>query len=156
MRSSKTTPLGLYLSPSAAHQALKDNPEIDVRDPIEITFVGHPAGLDKIIPFRVASHKIDKKTGQYRMISNPKVIADFEALLKHKKKTKDDPLFLSCRSGSRSVAVARLLIKKGFSNIWNLTEGFEGDKNTNGVRSKNGWSNAGLPWNYKLEKGVAW
>ncbi len=159
LRESKQTPLGLYLTPRAAHRALLDNPEIlfvDVRDPIEITFVGHPANLDKIIPLRTATHAVSETSGQYKMVTNRRLIADFERLLAEKGKTKSDPLFVTCRSGSRSAGAARKLIQAGFTNVWNLTEGFEGDKDSNGVRTRNGWRNAGLPWGYKLGKGVAW
>jgi len=157
--SSKTTPLGLYLTPKAAHQALLDNADIifvDVRDPIEITFVGHPEGLDKIIPLHLASHEVDPESGQYRMVDNPGFLDDFTRFLTSKSVTKDHPIFIICRSGNRSATAARLLIKEGYTNVWNLTEGFEGDKNPEGVRALNGWRNAGLPWRYKLAKGVAW
>lgn len=159
LRSSKTTPLGLYLSPKAAHKAISENSEImfvDVRDPIEITFVGHPVGLSKIIPLRTASHEVNSDTGQYAMVENPNVLSEFDALLKENSKTKADPIFITCRSGSRSAVAARMLIAAGYTNVWNLTEGFEGDKSPDGSRSANGWRNAGLPWGYKLGKGVAW
>jgi len=157
--SSKTTPLGLYLTPKAAHQALLDNPDIifvDVRDPIEITFVGHPEGLDKIIPLHLASHEVDPESGQYRMVDNPGFLDDFTRFLTSKSVMKDHPIFIICRSGNRSATAARLLIKAEYTNVWNLTEGFEGDKTPEGVRALNGWRNAGLPWSYKLAKGVAW
>lgn len=156
---SRQTPLGLYLTPSEAHKALVATPDIlfvDVRDPIEVTFVGHPSGLDKIIPLRVASHQVDPATGQYVMLKNPNVLAEFEALVAARGTGKDHPIFVTCRSGSRSAAAARMLIKAGYTNVWNLIEGFEGDKNANGSRAVNGWRNAGLPWGYRLPKGVAW
>lgn len=159
LKASKTTPLGLYLSPTAAHQAMVQDPEIlfvDVRDPIEITFVGHPQGLDKIIPLNVATHAVHPQSGQYQMAANPNVVAEFEALFRSKGKSQSAPLFVTCRSGSRSATAARLLIKAGFTNVWNLTEGFEGDKNGDGARAVNGWRNRGLPWGYKLAEGVAW
>ena len=129
---------------------------VDVRDPIEITVVGHPAGLSKVIPLRTATHVVDPKTGQYVMAANKSVLADFDALLAAKGKSKADTVFVTCRSGSRSASIARMLIGNGYSDVWNLTEGFEGDKARDGSRSKNGWRNAGLPWGYTLEKGVAW
>ena len=159
LKTSKTTPLGLYLSPTAAHRAKVQDPEIlfvDVRDPIEIMFVGHPAGLDKIIPLNVATHQVNPQNGQYQMARNPHVVAEFEALLRSKGKSKSAPLFVTCRSGSRSAAAARMLVEAGFTNVWNLTEGFEGDKDAQGVRAVNGWRNRGLPWGYQLAPGVAW
>ena len=155
----KTTPLGLYLSPEAAHRALQANPEIlfvDVRDPIEITFVGHPGGLDKIIPIRTATHEVITKSGQYKMVTNPRFFEDFAALFEAKGAEKDHPLFVTCRSGSRSAAAVRRLMDAGYTNVWNLTEGFEGDMNADGTRAVNGWRNAGLPWGYRLAEGVAW
>lgn len=155
----KTTPLGLYLTSTAAHDALTAEPEIlfvDVRDPIEITFVGHPKGLDKIVPLRVITHQVDPNSGQYAAATNPNVVAEFNTLFRAKGKSKSDPLFVTCRSGSRSAVAVRLLVEAGYKNVWNLIEGFEGDRDENGVRSRNGWRNAGLPWSYKLEKGVAW
>ena len=157
--SSRQTPLGLYLRPQDAHAAMRSNPAIlfvDVRDPIEITFVGHPDGLDKIIPLRVASHDVNPESGQYRMVDNPNVLGDFAALLAYTDKTKSSPIFVTCRSGSRSAAAARMLIEDGYTNVWNLVEGFEGDKDADGARALNGWRNAGMPWGYRLGEGVAW
>ena len=45
----KSTTLGLYLSPGDVASALRVGPSIlfiDVRDPIEIYFVGHPVSID--------------------------------------------------------------------------------------------------------------
>ncbi|NVO54183.1 rhodanese [Rhodobacteraceae bacterium B1Z28] len=153
------TPLGLYLAPGEAHAALRGDPEIlfvDVRDPIEISFVGHPAGLDKIIPLGIVTHQIDPNSGQYRMANNPNVVAEFDDLLASKGKSRDAAIFVTCRSGARSAVATRMLSAAGYSNVWNLIEGFEGDKDANGVRALNGWRNAGLPWGYHLEPGVAW
>lgn len=153
------TPLGLYLTPVQAHSALENNPEVlfvDVRDPVEISFVGHPAGLDKIVPLAVVTHQIDPVTSQYRMANNPNLVAEFDALLRQKGKTKQDPVFVTCRSGARSAVAVRLLAQAGYTNVWNLIEGFEGDKDALGVRAVNGWRNAGLPWGYRLNPGVAW
>ena len=159
LRQSKTTPLGLYLSPTAAHAAMQADPSIllvDVRDPIEITFVGHPAGLSRIVPLRLATHSVDPESGQYRMRDNPNVVAEFDALLAERGVGRDHPVFVTCRSGSRSASAARMLIDAGYSAVWNLTEGFEGDRAEDGTRRLNGWRNAGLPWGYRLEPGVAW
>lgn len=159
LRGSQTTPLSLYLSPRAAHDALQADPDIlfiDVRDPIEITYVGHPQGLTKIIPLNLATHQVNPETGQYRVERNEALLRDFDALLAAKNKTKSDPIFVTCRSGSRSATAARVLIDAGYTNVWNLTEGFEGGKSDTGVRAVNGWRNAGLPWGYALGAGVAW
>ena len=54
----KITPLGLYLTPADAHKAIQADPGIvfiDVRDPIEISYVGHAEGTDAIVPLRIAT-----------------------------------------------------------------------------------------------------
>lgn len=156
---SRSTPLGLYLSPKAAHKALKDNPKIvfiDVRDPIEVAFVGHAVGTDKNIPLAIASHEFAPELGRYKMKANPNLLLEVKALLERDGLTKKDPIFVACRSGGRSGKVARKLIKAGYTNVWNLVEGFEGDKNEDGAREVNGWRNADLPWTYKISESMAW
>lgn len=156
---SKKTPLGLYLTPVAAHRALTEKPEIlfiDVRDPIEITFVGHAEGVDKIIPVGLATREVNPETGQYRMTANNTFVANVDEFVAEQGKTKSDPIFVSCRSGSRSAVAARMLIDAGYTNVWNIVEGFEGDRKPDGTRTLNGWRNAGLPWGYKLAPGLAW
>ncbi|ANQ83884.1 rhodanese-like domain-containing protein [Azoarcus olearius] len=52
-----------------------------------------------------------------------------------------------CRSGARSDAAARAAKSAGFTNCYNVLEGFEGDKDANGQRNRiGGWRHAGLPW----------
>ncbi|MGB5809389.1 MAG: rhodanese-like domain-containing protein [Polyangiales bacterium] len=153
------TQLGLYLTPAAAHRALTEDPDIlfiDVRDPIEITFVGHAEGVDKIIPVGLATREVDPETGQYRMAANKEFVANVDAFVAERGKAKSDPIFVSCRSGSRSGVAARMLIDAGYTNVWNIIEGFEGDRGPDGTRALNGWRNAGLPWGYKLAPGLAW
>ncbi len=55
-------------------------------------------------------------------------------------------LFL-CRSGGRADAAARLASEAGYSNCYNVLEGFEGDRDARGQRNHiGGWRHAGLPW----------
>ncbi len=159
LKDAKTTPLGLYLKPAGAHRALTENPDIlfiDVRDPIEVTFVGHAPQIDKIIPVGLATREVDPETDQYRMVLNDDFVADVDAFVAGQGKTKSDPIFVSCRSGSRSAVAAHKLAEAGYTNVWNIVEGFEGDRAPDGTLTLNGWRNAGLPWTYKLAPGVAW
>lgn len=157
---SKTTSLGLYLSPKDAAAALAADPSIvflDVRDPIEVAFVGHAEGVDANVPVATFSHRFDPKANDYAPVQNPNFVAEAEAALARLGRTKADPVFVICRSGGRSAAAAEKLAKAGFANVWNLTEGFEGDLNKEtGERTLNGWRNAGLPWTYKLTAEAAW
>ncbi|WP_206455474.1 rhodanese-like domain-containing protein [Aurantimonas marina] len=156
----KTTPLGLYLTPEDAHAALTEEPDvvfIDVRDPLEINFVGNAEGTDANVPLAFATHDFDPKRGGYAMARNPNFIAGVDAVMAREGRDKDDPVFVMCRSGGRSAAAAAALAKSGYSNVWSIVEGFEGDTNKkNGRRDVNGWQNAGLPWSYKLDAGMAW
>ena len=157
---SRQTPFGLYLTPSDAYAALSEKPSIvliDVRDPVEISFVGHPKTMDSNIPLRTVNDEFNPKSGTYKMKSNTGFVADVDALMKRLGKSKSSTIIVSCRSGPRSAVAARLLHAAGYENVWNQVEGFEGsfDSKT-GARSKNGWRNAGLPWKYKIGKGENW
>ena len=52
-----------------------------------------------------------------------------------------------CRSGVRSIGAASAAIEAGYTNCYNILEGFEGDKDAHGRRGHiGGWRKAGLPW----------
>jgi len=52
-----------------------------------------------------------------------------------------------CRSGARSNNAARVAADNGYTESYNVLEGFEGDKDANGQRSRiGGWRKSGLPW----------
>ena len=55
-------------------------------------------------------------------------------------------LFL-CRSGARSNAAATAATTLGYSNCFNISDGFEGDLDANHHRGMiNGWRASNLPW----------
>jgi rhodanese-related sulfurtransferase len=57
------------------------------------------------------------------------------------------PVLLICRSGKRSLEAGIALINEGFSDIYNISEGFEGELDEHHHRSTlGGWRNVGLPW----------
>ena len=52
-----------------------------------------------------------------------------------------------CRTGGRSHNAAVVAQQLGYSNAYNMLEGFEGE--ANGLKQRtmiNGWKHAGLPW----------
>lgn len=52
-----------------------------------------------------------------------------------------------CRSGGRSHHAAIAASQAGYQACYNVLEGFEGDKDSDGHRNtKGGWRKAGLPW----------
>jgi rhodanese-related sulfurtransferase len=60
---------------------------------------------------------------------------------------KDDVLLFLCRSGVRSRHAAKLATELGYTNAFDILEGFEGDKDSEGHRQQvGGWCKAGLPW----------
>jgi rhodanese-related sulfurtransferase len=63
---------------------------------------------------------------------------------------KEAPVMFICRSGVRSHYAATAAAAAGYSQAFNVLEGFEGNKDAQGHRnSVGGWRFAGLPW-YQL------
>lgn len=130
--------------PKEASQSLQDDPRallIDVRSNMEFLFIGHPVGAISI-PW------IDEPD----WIINPNFAADVRKLilggLDHDSAGHNVPIFLICRSGKRSLEAGKQLLKEGFHDVYNITDGFEGELDENHHRSKlAGWRFDGLPWN---------
>ena len=60
---------------------------------------------------------------------------------------KDETVMFLCRSGVRSHHAATLATEAGWTDAYNILEGFEGDKDAAGHRNvSGGWRKAGLPW----------
>ncbi len=60
---------------------------------------------------------------------------------------KDTIILLLCRSGKRSAAAANVAFNAGFTEIYNIDQGFEGDLDENNHRGAfNGWRFHELPW----------
>jgi len=61
--------------------------------------------------------------------------------------TPDTPVLFLCRSAARSKLAAVAAQKAGFTQAFDLLEGFEGDKDGQGHRKTvAGWCFRGLPW----------
>ncbi len=76
-------------------------------------------------------------------VPNPEFMAQLQAFV-------PDPesviLFL-CRSGVRSRHGAKLATENGYTQCYDILQGFEGDKDGDGHRkSVGGWCSFGLPW----------
>ena len=72
--------------------------------------------------------------------------ANFVSQLRHQVDPEALVMFM-CRSGARSDGAARAAVEAGYSNCYNVLEGFEGDRDANGQRNRiGGWRHAGLPW----------
>lgn len=154
------TTLGLYLTSEEAGAALAADPSIvfiDVRDPVEVMFVGHPDPVDAVVPFRFVTYQYNPDRGAYGMKPNPAFVAEVDAAMAQLDRGKDDPVFVSCQTGGRTAGAVNALAAAGYTQVYALFEGIEGDLNPQtGRRDVNGWKNAGLPWSYKLTPEVAW
>lgn len=61
--------------------------------------------------------------------------------------SKDSVIVFLCRSGARSRHAATLATENGYLHCFDILEGFEGDKDTEGHRKTvSGWCKAQLPW----------
>jgi rhodanese-related sulfurtransferase len=57
------------------------------------------------------------------------------------------PALFICRSGGRSHSAAEAAAVSGYTNAFNILEGFEGNRDSQGHRNTlGGWRAAGLPW----------
>ena len=150
----KQTTLGLYLTAAEAYEKWKAAPDmvkvIDVRTPEEYAFVGHAEMAWNIPVAFVQYQRKDGKT-EYGARPNPDFVAEV------KKRTQPtDTLLLMCRSGGRSAMAINQLADAGFKNVYNITDGFEGDKVDDpgsvffGKRMRNGWKNS-VPWTYGID-----
>lgn len=156
----KRTKLGLYLEAKEVPDFIKTHPKtlfLDLRTPEELLFVGVPAGIDGNVTFGIMNYnKWDEKKKTFVRFPNPDFLANFEYWALDKGTEKNDPIVLICRSGDRSALGADFLAKQGYTNVWSVVDGFEGDLAKDGPnkgrRAVNGWKNGGLPWSYELDK----
>lgn len=161
---SKQTKAGLYVTAAQAVDMLDDQKVlfVDVRTRSEITFVGIADRVDVHIPLRVmpefATYNPDK--GAYDLVENPDFIASFKQIAAERNLDPETPVMLICRSGSRSARAADMLYDAGFTQVYSVIDGFEGDKAKDGPdrghRVLNGWKNAGLSWSYKIRADQAY
>ncbi|EKS9797317.1 MULTISPECIES: rhodanese-like domain-containing protein [Burkholderia] len=104
---------------------------VDVRTAEERKFVGHvPESLH--VPWATGTS----------LTRNPRFVRELEA-----KTGKEAVVLLLCRSGNRSAQAAEAATKGGFTQVFNVLEGFEGDLDERQQRGgSNGWRFRGLPW----------
>lgn len=104
---------------------------VDVRTLEERKFVGHVPG----------SLHVAWASGT-SLIRNPRFVRELEA-----RTAKDATLLLLCRSGKRSALAAEAAAKAGFTRVFNVLEGFEGELDAQQHRGRrDGWRRLGLPW----------
>jgi rhodanese-related sulfurtransferase len=104
---------------------------VDVRTRPELDFVGRIPG----------SVEIEWHTYPGSQ-PNPAFLAELQ-----RRVDKESLVMFICRSGARSHAAATAAAGVGYTQCYNVLEGFQGDKNPQGHRDAvGGWRVAGLPW----------
>jgi rhodanese-related sulfurtransferase len=126
------------VSPTEAFEILQLDPRtrlVDVRTQAELDWIGRPVIGD----------------GQYVHVewsSYPGSVPNQEFLQQLSRvATPDTPLLFLCRSAVRTKLAAVAATQAGFTRVFDLLEGFEGDKDGQGHRKTvSGWCFHGLPW----------
>ncbi|MDJ0807390.1 MAG: rhodanese-like domain-containing protein [Gammaproteobacteria bacterium] len=140
---------------------------LDVRTDSEWIWVGHPGenrngtdgtALDKPVRKVInVSYLIEFGT---QLVQNPLFISEVDKAFGVTIGDDDDDdgnntgitrndvtLITMCRSGSRSQAAATALEAAGYTKVFNMINGFEGERDDFGYRTKNGWKVEGYPYN---------
>ena len=131
------------LTAKQAWQLLQEEPRavlVDIRSTMEFLFVGHPASALHV-PW------IDEP----EWTVNPHFVTDVRKVMLGGATAHGDidgaPVILICRSGKRSIDAGSALLEAGFSRVYHVDEGFEGELDENHHRgSLGGWRYHGLPW----------
>lgn len=111
---------------------------VDVRGRFEREFVGR---VPDSVPIEWRVYEPEGENG-IRSHLNPGFLARLEDTF-----DQDEPLLLLCRSAVRSHQAAVAAAAAGFTQVYNVLEGFEGDIDERKQRGHaGGWRNAGLPW----------
>lgn len=157
----KQTTLGLYMTSQQAYDHMMKNMDaalfLDVRTPAELNYLGVTSIMDANVPTDTMDGRAwDAKKKRYVRKHNENFVADVDARLKAKGLKKTDTVILMCRSGKRSAKAVNVLAKSGYTNVYSVVDGYEGDKakkgDNKGKRVVNGWKNSGLPWTYSMDK----
>jgi rhodanese-related sulfurtransferase len=123
-----------HLKPREAHDFLHQHPQavmIDCRSEMEYLFVGHPAG---------AHHVAWNEAPDWDV--NPHFVGQVKKVA-----SMNRPIVLICRSGQRSIAAGKELESAGFTDVYNVLDGFEGPLDDDHHRGTvAGWRKEGLPW----------
>ena len=131
------------LLPPEAWELVSANPRavlIDVRSSMEFLFVGHPKGSVHVPWIDAPEWTV-----------NPHFVTEVRKVMLGgiglTSASDEAPVVLICRSGKRSLEAGNLLLAKGFKQVYNVLEGFEGELDDQHHRSTSGgWRFHGLPW----------
>jgi rhodanese-related sulfurtransferase len=153
------TQQGLYLLPKQAHQFVRAQKGkvlfVDVRTRAEAQFLGMATPVDALVPyveFQEFMTDWDEERSFYKLEPFSDFVPEVGRRLQAKGLSKSDPVVLICRAGERSSRAANLLADSGYTRVYTVVYGFEGELSDGGRRNVNGWKNANLPWSFELDK----
>ncbi len=149
------TKLELYVTPTEAYErwaADRDHVKVlDVRTPEEYAFVGHPE-IAMNIPVVMHTYRWEPEKGRVAIEMNSNFLPEVESWA-----APTDTILVMCRSGGRAALAVNALVDAGYSDVYNILEGMEGERvndpgsDAHRKRMVNGWKNAGLPWTHDLD-----
>jgi rhodanese-related sulfurtransferase len=126
-----------HLTPPEAQAFVQANAEalfVDIRMEIEYLYVGHPPGVVHVAWYEYPTMKAE-----------PRAFA--EQVQREAGGRLDRPVVLICRSGKRTVDAGLALEAHGFTSVFNVLHGFEGELDEHFRRGRiNGWRFENLPW----------
>jgi len=129
------------VSPAQAWEQLKTNPDarlVDVRTQPEWTYVGVPDLTETGKQIVLLSWQVYPTNARND---------GFAQQLAAQGVKPETPLYLLCRSGVRSKAAGEFLAEQGYSQCFNIQDGFEGPADEKRHRgAKAGWKSSNLPW----------
>lgn len=125
-----------HVLPTVAWAMLQAQPDavlIDVRMEIESLYVGRPPGAINVPWYEYPD-----------LTPHPE---QFVKLVEAEVADKTVPVLLICRSGKRTLDAGLALEAAGYTDVYNVLHGFEGELNDQFHRSTvSGWRFDGLPW----------
>jgi len=130
------------ITPDEAWEILRSDAKaviLDVRSTMEFLYVGHPVGAINVPLKEPPAWEIDPNFAD----KAGRALAERFAGMRPENIT----VLSLCRSGQRSMTAAELLTARGFSSVYNVLEGFEGERDANNHRNTiSGWRVRQLPW----------
>jgi rhodanese-related sulfurtransferase len=130
------------ISPQEAHEKLADGyTYVDVRTTLEFE-AGHPAGAVNVPLLHAAPGGMAPNADFVRVMT-----AAFP---------KESKIIVGCKSGSRSLRAAVMLLAEGFTHVLDQRAGWDAARSSFGAVTEPGWSRAGLATEQGQPSGRSW
>ncbi|MCP4380345.1 MAG: sulfurtransferase [Hyphomicrobiales bacterium] len=162
---SNVTALELYATPIEAYAMWRADPGnvhvLDVRSFEEYFFGGHfsaAKNVPLVFPkFDPEGESLPGRPPGCSGEANPDFIPAVKAAC-----APDSVILVMCSTGGRAAMAVNLLAEAEFTKVYNVINGFEGDRVDDpgsvyhGKHMRNGWKNHGLPWGYDFDPDLMW